>query len=63
MEQITLIIAMISLGLAVAIFIGNVLNKGVSEALKLSEVSTKVALISLAVYATSFAAFLVLSNG
>lgn len=63
MEQIALIVAMVSFGLSCAIFIGNVLSKGISKALKLGRASTKVAFTCFFVYVVSFAGFLILGNG
>jgi len=63
MEQLMFIIAIIALGLALIIFIGNLLTNGVkSGVLKIKNKSSRWALGFLLLYIVSFSIFLFIKN-
>lgn len=63
MEQFMLLVAIISLGLAVAIFISNILNYGLKgDILSLKQKSSKWIIGLFLIYMVSFSSFLFIWN-
>lgn len=61
MEAVALIVALIALAAAVLIFLGKILNRGISMSLFKSQ-AAKISFVCFAVYAVSYAGFLYLHN-
>ncbi|GGB38110.1 hypothetical protein F3157_13940 [Virgibacillus dakarensis] len=62
MEQFTFILAIVSLGLAISIFIGNILSNGLGKAFNTKSKSSKVMFICFLVYVISFVFYIFIGN-
>ncbi|ASA24865.1 Mas-related G-protein coupled receptor member D [Paenibacillus donghaensis] len=62
MEQVVFIISILSLAVALILFIGRVLTSGLGKAFEMKSKSTKYMLSSFFLYIISFALYILISN-